>query len=126
MSRKVEARLGCSAGEIERVSLEVASVLEHDLEVRGIAREHRRHTSGAHVKVHQVAEGVQDGDDAQAGEQEGEHITEREVVVDRSDQHQDKHTAEAQTVTRRQDVDAALSEEYHAGLRPVPSEYPLV
>ena len=71
----------------------------------------KRHAPGPHVQVHEVAEGVQDRDHAQPGKQEGEHVAERQVVVDRSDQHQDERHPEAQSVTRRQDVDAALREE---------------
>src|SRR5260370_42553042 len=68
---------------------------------------------------------MQDRNDPQAREQKREHVTEGEVVIDRTDQHQDHGDPETQAVACGQDVDAALAEEHHARLRRVASEHPL-
>src|SRR6266513_1609918 len=107
------------------MAIEVALVLENELELRRVSGEHGRDAPGAHVEVREIAERMQDRNDAQAPEQKRQHVTEGQVVIDRTDQHQDHGDAETQAVTRGQDVHAALAEEYHARLRRVPSEHPL-
>src|SRR6266478_9116959 len=107
------------------MAIEVALVLENELELRGVPREHGRDAPGAYVEVREIAKRMQDRNDAQAREQEREHVTEREVVIDRADQHQDHGEPEGQAMARGQDVDAALAEEHHARFRRVASEHPL-
>ena len=58
----------------------------------------------------QVAEGVQDGDDAEPGEQEGQRVAEAEVVVDGAEQHDEQRGGVAEAGARRQHIDAALAE----------------
>ena len=52
-----------------------------------------------------------------AGEQEGQHVAEAQLIVDRGQQHDDEHGRERQAGARRQDVDVALRQQPGVGAR---------
>ena len=81
------------------------------METSGFPGKYRLGTSGSEAQGNQVAEGVHHRHDAQSGEQENQGMTETEVVIDGTDQHQAKYDAEQETGSRRDDEDPALVED---------------
>ena len=102
--------------EMDLMTRQGARIVEVEYEVRLLSGEHRLDMAGVYFELRHVAEGMQQADAAGGGEQEGEHVTQAQVVIDVAQQHQHQHKGEAETLARGQDVDAALVEHQRAGL----------
>jgi hypothetical protein len=79
-------------------------------EKRSLSGKDRFAASRRDDQAEQVAEGVDHAGYAEPGEQENQRVTEREVVVDGTEQHDDQGQCEQQPAARRHDEDAALAE----------------
>src|SRR5213075_513867 len=77
------------------------------------------------LQVREVAPCVQHRDARHAHEQEGELVTERQVVIDRADEEQQQHEGEEISLVARQDEDAALDEGDRRSLRDRRAEDPV-
>lgn len=113
--------------QVYLVTRQVTGIVEVEHEARLFTDEHRLHVARVDLQLCQVAEGVQHGQPRGGGEQEGEHITQAQVVVDVAKQHQTQHEGESGSLFGGDDVDAALVEDDRARLegaaeRPVAEE----
>lgn len=102
--------------QMDLMALQIAGVVEMEHETRRLPGEHGLYLPGMDLDLRHVAEGMQHADAARGGEQESEHITQAQVVVDVAQQHQHQHERKGETLPRGQDVDAALVEHHRAGL----------
>ena len=83
-------------------------VMEMEYEQSHVSGECRIGASGMYFQLCHIAEGMQHGHQRRGTEQEGQHITETQVVIDVADQHQQQHEDEAYALPRGDDEDAAL------------------
>src|SRR5215831_8057926 len=101
----------------DRDAVELARVIDVQMKAYEAAGERRLDPAGADREMREVAIGVEDRRHAHSREQKSEDVAERELVVDRADQHQQEREPEEHAVARRQDVHAALREEDRPALR---------
>ena len=113
------------AARLQRMTVQRAAVVQPQFEQRAVTREHRRHRAGRYLQLRQIAKGMQDAHQSHATEQEHQQIAQRQVVVDRADQHHQQGQRKAQALACRQDVEAALAENDGAGLGRMAVSQPL-
>src|SRR5262249_15775011 len=101
----------------DRHAVELARVIDVQMKAHDPARERRLDSPGADREMREVAGGGGGRGPPHSREREGEDVAERELVVDRPDQHHEQREAEQHAVARRQDVHAALREEDRPALR---------
>jgi hypothetical protein len=86
-------------------------VFQDQRELGRAAGKNRIAAAGADLHQRQVAEGVQDGDDTQSGQQEHQSVPQAQVVVHRAEQDHDQRRAVTQAGKRGQHIDPALGED---------------
>ena len=101
--------------ERDPVTRQPARVVGDDAPDDVLAGERGVRAAGRQHESREIAPRVEHADDTEPAEQEGEHVAETEVVVDRPGEHQEQRHGERESGTRRDDVDA-LAVESRAGL----------
>jgi hypothetical protein len=102
--------------QMKVVAIQPAGVVEMEHELCPFPGKHRFDVPGVYLQLRHVAEGVQHGHAGSRGEQEGEDVTQAQVVIDVAQQHHHQHKGKAESLAGRNDVDAALVEYQRAGL----------
>ena len=101
--------------QMEMVAIQSAGVVEMEHELCLFPGEHRFDIACVYLQLCHVAEGVQHGHAGSRGQQEGEDVTQTQVVIDVAQQHHQQHKGKAESLTGRNDVDATLVQYQRAG-----------
>ncbi len=90
---------------------------QHQVQHCRVAGEDRRHRLQVQGQAAQRGVRQVHRDDAAAGQQEGQHVAQVQLVVDGGDQQHQQRGAEHPAGPRRQDVDVALRQQQRVGAR---------